>query len=734
MANEFHHANLRGSDFRGKNCTGADFSYADIRGTDFRNAILVGANFSNARAGLPISCTIGLVALLLIQSLSAGLISAYAGAIISDLLSTPINGTSSFGILSLITIAMFLAVIIWQGIDTTLAILTEIVAVCLTTALVFVPDYPDVPIIGIVFTTLAIPGAMAGIINMAIVVAVGRVMGLPKVRVFTGFPAVIGAMLGVILGVRIEESAPLETIFVALFVAGLVALVAIALGIYIGWQAITGNPKYWLIRSLAIAIVAKGGTNFRGANLTDVDFRHTTLKSVDFRQATLTRTCWFRVQKLAQARVEGTYLADAKVRKLVTTKDGREQNFDNLNLRGLNLKDANLQDASLINTDLSEATLQNANLFGAKLVQAQLYQTILKEACLTGAYIENWGISTDTQLDGVKCEYIYMQFPTKDDPDPCRKPDNRKEIFAEGDFADFIAPIIKTLDLYQTQNVDMRQLGSKFHTLDLFHHQGIDPQAAAIAVIQVAVNYPEAKLEVVAIEGQGKEKIRLQAKVAGDANRSQLSTEYFAKYAEIKSLPSSDLQTLLVGIAEKDDRIRSLERLLENALQQPKFYVETQHTQGDMLMSQSKGNINLSGAQGNISGVAAAGESGAAAAGETLSMTGAIGEVSGNVTNTISQLPDAPEPDKPGIKELLTELQAAIEADPNLSEEDKTDALEQVQALAEAGQKPEDGAMQKLAKRAIKFLKGTIADLPSTVDLVKTCSNLFPIITEFFGW
>ncbi|NEQ66294.1 MAG: low-complexity protein [Symploca sp. SIO2D2] len=726
MANEFHHANLRGADFRGKNCTGADFSHADIRGTDFRNAVLVGANFSNARAGLPTSRTIGLVALSLILSLSAGLISAYAGAIISDLLSTPIDGTSSFGIFSLITIAMFLTVIIWQGIDTTLAILTEIVAVCLTAALVFVPDDPTVPIIGIVFTILAIPGAMAGIINMAIVVALARVMGLPKARVFTGVPAVLGSMLGVILGVRIEDSTPLETILVALFVAGLVALIAIALGIYIGWQAIAGNLKYWLIRSLAVGIVAQGGTNFRGADLTDADLRQATLTSVDFREAILTRTCWFRVQKLAQARVEGTYLADAKVRELVTTKDGIEQNFDNLNLRGLNLKDANLQDASLINTDLSEATLEHANLFGAKLVQAHLYQTNLKEACLTGAYIENWGISTDTQLDGVKCEYIYMQLPTKNDPDPCRKPDNRKEIFAEGDFADFIAPIIKTLDLYQTQHVDMRQLGSKFKTLDLFHHQGIDPTAAAIAVIQLTENHPEAELEVMALEGRGKEKIRLQAKVAGDANRSQLSTEYFAKYTEIKSLSSSDLQTMLVGIVEKDDRIRSLEKLLENALQQPKFYVETQHAQGDMIMSQNKINIDLSGTQGNISGVVVAGES--------LSMTGAIGEVSGNVTNTISQLHDAPEPDKPGIKELLAELQAAIEADPNLSEEDKTDALYQVQALAEAGQKPGDGAMQKMAKRAIKFLKGTIADLPSTVQLVQTCSNLFPIITEFFGW
>ncbi|MGB7444073.1 MAG: pentapeptide repeat-containing protein [Coleofasciculaceae cyanobacterium] len=717
MVHAFHHANLKGADFREKNLTGANFSYADIRGADFRNAVLIDANFNNAKAGLPTVWTFGLVALSLILSLFAGLIAAYAGAFIGDLLSDSTDGTSFFGVFSLIALIIFLIVIIWQGLGATLATLAEIVIACLIAALAFFPNNQPGLLIGAVFTALALAGTMAGVINMAIAIAVGRVMALPKARILTGFLALLGAVLGALLGVKEEEAYP---------VAGLVAIAAIASGIYVGWQAIAENKKYWLIRALAVGIVAKGGTSFRGANLTDADFSQTTLKSVDFRQATLTRTCWFKAQNLAQARVEDTYLEDSKVRKLVISKDGRDNNFDSLNLRGLNLKDANLQDASFINTDLSEATLQNANLSGAKLVQAQLYQAILTEACLTGAYIQNWGISTDTQLDGVKCEYIYMQLPTKDDPDPCRKPDNRNETFEEGDFADFITPIIKTLDLYQTQNVDMRQVGNKFKTLDLFHHQGIDPTAAAIAVIQLAENYPDDKLEVVALEGRGQEKIRLQAKVAGDANRSQLSTEYFEKYTEIKSLPYSDVQTMLVGIAEKEKRIRSLEKLLENALQSPKFYVETQHNQGDTIMSQSKGNINISDTQGNVSGVAGAGEN--------LSMTGvAIGAISGNVTNTINQLPDSPEPDKPGIKELLTELQSAIEADPNLSDEDKAEALEQVQAIAEAGHKPEDGAMQKMVKTALKLLKGTIADLPSAVELVQTCGKLFPLITKFFG-
>ena len=79
--------------------------------------------------------------------------------------------------------------------------------------------------------------------------------------------------------------------------------------------------------------------------------------------------------------------------------------------------------------------------------------------------------------------------PTKADPDPCRKPDNRNEIFQDGDF---IAPIIKTLNLDQTQHLDLRVVARRFKTLDLFHHEGIDPTAAAIALKQLAQQYPEA--------------------------------------------------------------------------------------------------------------------------------------------------------------------------------------------------------------------------------------------------
>jgi uncharacterized protein YjbI with pentapeptide repeats len=133
------------------------------------------------------------------------------------------------------------------------------------------------------------------------------------------------------------------------------------------------------------------------------------------------------------------------VRQLIVTKDGQNKNFNRQNLRRVNLKGANLADASFIGADLSAANLQDADLSRAKLVHTQLDKTDLTGATLTGAFIEDWGITSQTKFEGVRCEYVFMCLPTKENPDPLRKPDNNKEVFKDGDFADFIQPIFDTL-------------------------------------------------------------------------------------------------------------------------------------------------------------------------------------------------------------------------------------------------------------------------------------------------
>jgi len=120
--------------------------------------------------------------------------------------------------------------------------------------------------------------------------------------------------------------------------------------------------------------------------------------------------------------------------------------------------------------------------------------------------------------------------------------------------------------------------------------------------------------------------------------------------------------------------------------------------------------------------------------GGTVTASGAgalgLGDISGTVANTINELSDSAKPDEPGIKELLTQLQTAIEAETDLSDEDKAEALEQVKTLAEVGKNPQDSTLQKAGKTAMKILKGTIAGLPTTATLLEACSKLLPMIAK----
>jgi len=728
MTNNYRKKDLRGRSFRHQNLSDADFSDADIRGADFTKANLERTNFSNVIAGVPKTWVLVLQFISLFLSIIVGLIIGFAAIFPGRLLSVEIlPGKELIVFIGVIILAIFLSVLFRHGVDNRIGIVA-ITVVALTGILAIGINgegqiYENL-LGAVVLQPLSIAFAIVGVLVSSIVLGIIESLRNRLWLFFVGATSILGALLGSMVGGA--DIAP-NHLAIAIAIAILEVIILLITSFYIGFRALAGDKRYSLIGSMVVHIGSWKGTNFSKANLTDADFTRANLEQTNLKEAILKRTCWFEAKNLNLSRVERTYLVDLSLRQLVTSKNGKGGFYDYKDLRGLNLKESVLIDASLIRVDLSESNLEDADMTRAKLGQARLYGANLIHANLTGACIQDWAISTDTKLDGIKCDFVYMRLPTQEDPDPWRKPDNRNETFKEGDFTDFIAPIIKTLDLYRQQNVDPRQIASTFKSLDFYHYGGIDPAAAAVAIKQLAEENPEAGLEVITLEGRGSEKIRLQAVVTGEANSSQLNAEYFEKYRKISSLPYSDIQALLAGAAEKDERIRSLEKLLGDALQQPKFYVETYQNQGEFIMAQeNKGNVNISGVQGNISGIAAAGEN--------QTMTGvALGAISGNVTNTISQLPDTTNPNEPSLKELLTQLQALIESESELNEEDKVEALEQVKVLAESGQKPEDSTLQKLAKTAVKILKGTITSLPDVTKLVESGAKLLPYITKLLG-
>ncbi|MEH2106035.1 pentapeptide repeat-containing protein [Nostoc sp.] len=674
MALDFSGQNLRGRNFKGRqDLAGANFSYADIRGANFTNANLTGANFNHTKAGLQRRWVIFLV---LVSWLLSGL-SGFLWVLNAYLVYLIFNSRLEsyiVGWAALIVLIVFFFLIIRQGVARARA------------------GAVAIAVIGPFAFTVAGVFAIAGAGSVAIAYGVTVAYGVAGAFAVAGAGAfaVAGTVAGAIAGAGVGVVAGGFAITHGSAFTGAIAVAETLLSIYISSQAMKGDEKYSLVRNIAIAFAATGGTSFRGANLTNTDFTQATLKSTDFRKSILICTCWHQAKMLDRVRPGLTYLQNSQVRQLLVTGQGQDKNFDRENLRGINLKEANLADASFIGADLSEANFQDANLSRAKLKQTQLDGTDLTGATLTGAYIEDWGITNTTKLHGVRCEYVFMRLPTKEDPDPLRKPDNKQEVFADGDFANFIKPISDTLDLY--------------------HNQGVDPRAIAIAFKNLAENHPEAELEIVAMEKRGDDKILLRAKTAALSDKSQLSAEYFDDYNQLKALSQSQ-QLLLV---EKDKRIISLENMVDTALKQPKFY-----TQGDTNMSDISG-INIQGSS-NVSGIAG------------NSSIANLGTISGNVSIALNQLPDATDADKPGIKELLSQLQDAIVQSTYLSEEDKTEALEQVKTLAEVGNNPQEPTKQKTAKTAITMLKGIFTGLPAVASLVETTNKLLPAIAKLFS-
>ena len=671
----FAGVSLRGQSFKGQVLSGADFSGADIRGTNFSQATLTGANFCRAEAGLQRRWVVILILLSFLLASIAGFLALFNGTLVAAIFnSDPQRMAISWT--ALVTEIVFFAILLHRG-------LSVAVAVVFAFAIGFAGAVADTGAFAFV-VSVAVAAGVAVAVGFAVAFAVGVTFAF-AFSFAISFAVTVG--IGVAFAVGVTFAFAIAAVICSILISA-----------YIGWQALQGDSKHTLIRSAAIAIATWGGTSFRGADLTNASFNHTQLKSVDLRKATLTRTSWLHTCHLDCVRPGTSFLNIPQIRTLVQTGQGQGLNLTHLNLRGINLADAQLEDTCFRSADLSEATLAGANLTRANLVQTQLDQTDLTEATLTGATIEDWGITGDTNLQGVRCDYIYMRWVREgnSNPNPRRKPDNYEETFADGEFSDFIKPIVDTLDLYHNQNVDSR--------------------AIAIAFKQLAESHPEANLEIAAMEKRGQDKVLLRAKTTQKANHSQLSQQYFSDYNQIRSLPNQETQRL---IAEKDDRIRSLENFVETALQRPNFYAENYQQRGD-LMSENSG-VNISTKEGNVSGVVGSNNSGVIN----------LGEIQGDIHNAIQQLPS--NPTHSNFKALLRQLQTAIADEPELDDTEKAAALAQVKKLAEAGQAPQDSRMKQLATKATGFLKGIAGSLTEGAKLVTAWDKVGPAIMSVFG-
>ncbi|MEA5509562.1 hypothetical protein VB715_07285 [Crocosphaera sp. UHCC 0190] len=110
-----------------------------------------------------------------------------------------------------------------------------------------------------------------------------------------------------------------------------------------------------------------------------------------------------------------------------------------------------------------------------------------------------------------------------------------------------------------------------------------------------------------------------------------------------------------------------------------------------------------------------------------------LGEIIGDVNNTINQIPENNDQKNDELKTLLQELMKAIESENELDDEEKAEAANKVKTIAEASQKPDDQGLQKKATRAVNLLETLAKGLEPATKLATACKIILPQIITFLG-
>ena len=204
--------------------------------------------------------------------------------------------------------------------------------------------------------------------------------------------------------------------------------------------------------------------DLRSADLEDADLSNADLMGVNLMSANLSNA------DLMGVNLMGAYLRGADLRRANLS----DANLSDADLYGADLYGANLSSADLSSADLYGANLYGADLYGAKLIDANLNMTQalytnFEGANLTGACIEDWNINSKTNLENVKCDYIFLKYTYLEEEGRWvfidRIPHDPDKIFAPGEFTKRYQKILETVDLYFGEGIDWQVFLQSFQKL-----------------------------------------------------------------------------------------------------------------------------------------------------------------------------------------------------------------------------------------------------------------------------
>lgn len=573
MLKDFSGQKLRGKSFKGHDLTGANFSRADIRGVNFQDALLVEANFSQAKAGLGYSKAVLQGIVWFILAVLLGIFSMAEGVWIAFVLEEMKEkrgiAAFQFNIIVLMTVGLvvlllgILVVLIHRGrLKTAIGVCGGVLAGGFAVATVWTLVGSEVE--ARVIARLAMLMAAAMPLTVGILATIGatvRALAGTLARTVTWVAAGIlpGASIVMVLVIGLES--PFELWTGTQVMVSFLALILLVVASYIDRRMFHEDEQFAFLQKVAVALASLGGTNFRGAHLTNADFTEAILKNSGFSHATITHTCWQGAQHLNVARLTGTILADRTVRELLVTGDGSGQSFAGKDLRGAYLVGANLSNADLCEADVSGATLQGADLREANLTKTTALEVTFKGADLTGACVEAWNIDSTTQLEGACCEYIYLLADQQE-----RRPNSGT--FGEGEFSKLFQEVL--------------------HTVDFIFKNGIDWQAFLVTFDsireKIRVESDGADIAVQSIENKG-DGVFVVKVVAQEVDKESLHREFTEQYKQQLAIQEAKYHALLQGkeevIALQRQQAIDMKEILHTLMQKQAINITGEVVLGD---------------------------------------------------------------------------------------------------------------------------------------------------------
>ncbi|MBD2297403.1 pentapeptide repeat-containing protein [Nostoc sp. FACHB-190] len=249
-----------------------------------------------------------------------------------------------------------------------------------------------------------------------------------------------------------------------------------------------------------------------------------------------------------------------------------------INLININMKDVNLYGTDLEGVDLRYGDLSYADLRNANLSYLEAIGTDFSNADLTGACIANWNIDSSTNLNYVKCDYIYYQFNYETGKFDQRRPIDINSIFAPNEFTERVKIAEKALE-----------------TIDLTFTEGIDWKAFFQSFNELRQQYPEQSIDIQGLERKNNTfivrlEVNIESKVNSDLIKGTIETGFKEFYETNVKLLEAQYRKELQAKAEEIIFYRHQStNLLEIIKQQVTRPINVEHIMSEIYNNDFKG-------------------------------------------------------------------------------------------------------------------------------------------------